>query len=332
MRSILIACIICLLSTPKSFSQNTKLIDSLKNALKNHPSEDSAKVAILTLLHENIMFSKPLEAKKYAEEELRISKNINYKEGIGKGLLHLADFYSNRNSSDSALYYYNKAKATFVDTKSYRGILFSNYSIADILRSQGDFNNAIKITKENLLLIEKNEKNTIAKAKFKGAQYNNLASVYKEKGDYKLALIEALKALDLFTEIKDTIRTADVLRLLGDLEYESENYENSLQYFNEAIGIYTTENDVIYLSYGKNSAGNTLKKLGRIDEAKTYQKQAIALSRKHKVNSALANALNDLGELLIIEEKYKKAQVSFHEAKKISEKENLKMSSINERY
>ncbi len=329
MRTICIVCIVYLLSTPKSFAQNTKLIDSLKNVLKNHPTEDSVKVYILTLLHENIMFSKPLEAKKYAEEELRISKSINYKVGIGKGLLHLADFYSNRNSSDSALYYYNQAKATFIGINSYRGILFSNYSIADILRSRGDYNNAIKITQDNLKLIEENEKDSISKAKFMGAQYNNLAAVYKEKGDYKLALIEALKALNLFTKIEDNIRKADILKLLGDLEYQSENYENSLQYLNEAIAIYSAENDIIYLSYGKNAAGNTLKKLGRFKEAKNYQKQAIALSRKHKVNSALANALNDLGELFILEKKYQKAKGSFHEAKEISEKENIKLSSIN---
>ncbi|WP_343909575.1 tetratricopeptide repeat protein [Aquimarina litoralis] len=310
-------------------SQNLKLIDSLKNALDNHSEEDSVRVDILTELHEKLMFSAPLKAKKYAEEELKISKKINYKMGIGKGLLHLGDFYNNRNNLDSALYYYKQAKEEFNNRNSYRGTLFVNYSMADILRSKGDFENAIHIILENLELIEGNEKVDKAKAKFKGAQYNSLATIYMEKGNYKLALIEALKALELFTEINDVMRKADILKLLGDLEYATENYKKALTYFKEAMAIYLAQNDEIYLSYAKNSAGNTLKKLNRINEAQTHYEEAIKLARKHEAKSPLANALYNLGELFNIEKKYEKAKASFIESKEITEGEDIKIGIIN---
>ncbi|WP_103069528.1 tetratricopeptide repeat protein [Aquimarina sediminis] len=331
MRFLVLLVLTFILFIPELSAQDKKLVDSLKNVLNSYPHQDSTRVTILTLLHEKLMFSKPLEAKRYAEEELEISKKINYKKGIGKGLLHLADFYTNRNNSDSALYYYNEAKATFNDIGSYRGLLFSNHSIADILRSKGDFEGAIKLTQENLQLIEKEEKNNIAKAKFTGAQYNSLTNIYVEKGSYKLAMIQAIKALELFTEIKDITRKADILKLLGDLEYASENYENSLKYFEEAIAIYTKENDVVYLAYAKNSAAKTLKKLGRISDAETYLKQTIELSRKHKTQASLASSLNDLGQLQIDQKEYKKAKMNFTEAKEIAQKEDIKIALINSR-
>ncbi|WP_299605520.1 tetratricopeptide repeat protein [uncultured Aquimarina sp.] len=310
-------------------SQNLKLIDSLKNALDNHIEEDSVRVDILTELHEKLMFSSPLKAKKYAEEELKISKKIDYKMGIGKGLLHLGDFYTNRSNLDSALYYYKQAKQEFSNRNSYRGTLFVNYSIADILRSKGDFESAIHIILENLELIEENEKVDKAKAKFKGAQYNSLATIYMEKGNYKLALIEALKALELFTEINDVMRKADILKLLGDLEYATENHKKALTYFKEAMAIYLAQNDEIYLSYAKNSAGNALKKLNRINEAQTHYEEAIKLARKHEAKSPLANALYNLGELFNIEKKYEKAKASFIESKEITEGEDIKIGIIN---
>ncbi|MBO6881725.1 MAG: hypothetical protein JJ870_14305, partial [Winogradskyella sp.] len=101
------------LITQLGFSQHKELIDSLKLELKKRTIDDSIKVSILTRLHEKLMFSKPEEAKQYALEELRISKKINYKRGLGVGNLHLGNYHSNRSENDSALYYYNKGKAYF---------------------------------------------------------------------------------------------------------------------------------------------------------------------------------------------------------------------------
>jgi non-homologous end joining protein Ku len=58
-------------------SQNTKFIDSLKLELESRKTDDSIKVSILAMLHEKLMFSKPEEAKKYAEQELEITSIFN---------------------------------------------------------------------------------------------------------------------------------------------------------------------------------------------------------------------------------------------------------------
>jgi tetratricopeptide (TPR) repeat protein len=312
-------------------SQNNrdKEIDSLQQVLNSHKAEDSIRVDILTDLNEKLMFSNPELAKKYAEEELKISQKINYQIGIGKGNLHLGNYFVNRNNNDSALHYYNKAKNIFVLQNNTRGIIFVNYSISDIERIKGNYDTAINMTKENLELINQNESNPISRAKFSGAQHNSLAVIYMEKGSNKLALLEALKAYDLFDEINDNVRKADVLKLLGDLEYTRENYNESLSYFNEAINVYKSEDDDFYMAYALNTAGKALKELNKIEEAKNYQNQVLELAKKNKAQATQAFALNDLGELSIINKEYNEARKYFLEALKITTKEDIKTGVIS---
>ena len=64
------------------------------------------------------------------------------------------------------------------------------------------------------------------------------------KGDYKLALIDATKALDMFNEVNDVTRAADTNKLLGDLESLQANYNESYNYYLNAINVYKEQNDV----------------------------------------------------------------------------------------
>jgi len=158
-------------------SQNTKFIDSLKLELESRKTDDSIKVSILAMLHEKLMFSKPEEAKKYAEQELEISKKINYKKGLGAGNMHLGNYYANRIENDSAIYYFNKAKSYFKEINSQRGIIFINHSLASIEGIQGNYDNAIALNEENIKLILETEKGD-SKIKFIGAQYSSLSYIY----------------------------------------------------------------------------------------------------------------------------------------------------------
>ena len=310
-------------------SQNQKTIDSLKLLLKKHQAEDSIRVDILTHLHENIMFSKPEEAKKYALEELRISEKINMSSGIAKGNMHLADYYMNKNVSDSAVFYYNRAKEIFIKINHSRGVVFVNYSLAGIMQSQGNYDESVGLLNENLHLIDKNETNEIGKIKFSAGSFHSLAAIYMAKGDYKLALIDATKALDMFNEVNDVTRAADTNKLLGDLESLQANYNESYNYYLNAIKVYKEQNDIFYLALAYNAIGKVLIELNQLDEAESYQKQSVDLSRKNQDNATLTAALRDYGDILISKNQLDQASVVLNESKSIAEKEDIKLSIIN---
>lgn len=311
------------------FTQNTKLIDSLKLELTARKTDDSLKVIILTKLHENLMFSTPEEAKKYAKQGLEISKKINYKKGLGIGYMHLGNYYSNRSENDSAYYYYNISKKYFEEIKSIRGLIFINHSLSTIEHQKGHFDKAIKINEENIKLINDHEKDDDSRKKFVGAQYVSLSNIYIEKGNYNIALTNSLKAVALFEEINDLTRKADALKQIGDIEYALKNYKSSVKYFKEAIKIYTDFDDKVYLAYAYNSLGLAYDELNQFANALESHEKAISFAREINDKSTISSALHNLGELHIEEREFEKARKALLESKAISEEENLKLNIAN---
>lgn len=329
MRRRIIITFVIVAFTPLLFSQQSKLIDSLKLALKNHPQDDSIKVSILTRLHEKLMFSQPEEAKQYALQELEVSKAIGYKRGLGLGHMHLGNYHVNRGENDSALYYYNIGKSFFKQVKSTRGIIFINYSIADIKRLSGQLDEAIALTRETLQTIKDNEADSELKTKLIGAQHNSLATIYLEKGSFKLALEEALKALKCFESINDESRTADALKLLGDIESGLENYDSSIGYFKKAIVLYKKLDDKMYAAYAYNSLGISYQNLKIYTEAKKQFNLGIENSKAVGNKMSLSNSLHNLAELEITDKNYGEARRLLMEAKSITEAENLQLGLAN---
>jgi tetratricopeptide (TPR) repeat protein len=311
------------------YAQNTILIDSLKHELKNRKENDSVKVIILTKLHEKLMFSKPEEARAYALKELEISKQIGYKRGIAIGNMHIGNYYGNRNENDSALYYFNKAKKLFKDINSTRGFIFTNHSLSSIKQSTGYLNEAIAITKETLTFIEEHEEEGDLKTKFIGAQHTALANIYIEKGHYKIALIEALKALECFEKINHQSRKADVIKQIGDIESGLENHKSSISYYKQAIDAYKKLDDKMYLAYAYTSLGISYQNLEDYENAETSYNLAITNSKAIEDKWSLTNAMHNLAELEIINQNYGKAKELLLNAKALAEEENLRLSLAN---
>ena len=329
MRNLLAIFIAFIFINETAVAQNTKLIDSLRTELKQHKKDDSLKVIILTKLHEKLMFSKPEEAKMYAHIELDISKKIDYKKGIAVGNMHLGNYHGNRSENDSALFYYEKAKTMFTEINQTRGIIFVNHSLSDITRLKGDLDGAIKISKETLELIKTHEKEGDLKTKFIGSQHNALSNIYIEKGNYKIALIEAFKALKCFEDINHETRKADVLKQIGDIESGLGNHEASIDYFNQAIEIYERFEDKMYAAYAYNSLGISYQNLKDYNNATKNYELAISYSREVEDNLSLSNALHNQAELKIIKNNYTEAKKLLMDAKTIAEKEDLKLSLVN---
>ncbi|MCK0157564.1 tetratricopeptide repeat protein [Cellulophaga sp. F20128] len=307
-------------------SQNTKRIDSLKSELQNRTQVDSITVALLSTLSEALMFSQPKEARSYALKEIETAKKIGFRKGIASGNMHLGNYYGNRNENDSALYYFNIAKKHFKEIKSTRGLIFINHSLSVIQESTGNLDEAIRITKETLKLIEEHEEDGDLKTKFIGAQHNALANRYIEKGNFKIALIEAFKALECFEAIQHKSRKADVIKQIGDIESGLENHDSSITYFNQAIEIYKNLGEKIYLAYTYNSLGISYQNLKNYEKAKASYNLAITFAKEVEDKSALTNAYNNLAGLEIINKNYSIAKQLLIEAQKIAEEENLQLS------
>ncbi|TBN04846.1 tetratricopeptide repeat protein [Hyunsoonleella flava] len=310
-------------------AQNKALIDSLKYELEHIKTGDSIKVNILINLNKNLKYSKPDEAKAYALKGIEISNRINHKFGIAACNMQIGDYYLNKSENDSALHYYAIAKRNFQDISYTRGLIFINHATSIVKETSGDLDEAIAITKDNLKLIEETEDDDDpSKIKFLGSHHDALSIRYAEKGNYKIALKEALKALEYFEKAKDS-RRAGALEQIGIIQSTQKNYEEAIKYYKQAAEIYEKEHQEWSLTYVNTSLGSSYKKLDDYFSAEKHYALAIKYANEFEDKFALSYAITGLAELEMENENYAKAEAYFQEVKTIAEEENYKLNLSN---
>lgn len=103
-----LALIFVLLLNQYLFSQNKLNIDSLLTVYKNQPL-DTVKIRTVNHIINYYMYRSSAETKKYALEQLDMSKKIDFKSGLALANYHLGNLYHNTSQLDSAKYYYKKS-------------------------------------------------------------------------------------------------------------------------------------------------------------------------------------------------------------------------------
>ena len=308
-------------------AQKQKERDSLQIVLDTI-TDPLSKAKILGRLHEITMFSNPELARSYAEEGLLVSEQIGYLKGVGVGYMQIANYFTNRNENDSAIHYYKIAQTKFEEAKSIRGLIFVTHSLAGIERDRGNYDSAIALVNKNISLYETRDTTQTDLGDFNliGAEYEVLGSIYMDKGSYRLALQETLKAARFFKEIQDDIREADALAQLGNIEFAMNNYASSLAYCENALEIYGQHDDKAYQAYAANAAGLAAAELGYTDKAIEYQYLAIDFAREAGVKSALSVALKDMGRIHIENKNYTEAKKLLNESLQIAREIDIKLN------
>lgn len=316
-----------LLQFAVTYGQSQMYIDSLKTELKES-TNDSIKVVLLTMLHEKLMFSKPEIAKKYADQEIDIYNRTGSEFAYGLGNLHIGDYFYNKSMNDTALYHYQLAKTFFKKNNKTRGLIFVDFTIGDIYKSQGDYETALKIFTNSLIEIERNIKDEPYKSQFLASSHLSIGSCHFEKGDLNLALKKSLIAVSYFEKINDELRTADNYKQLGDIETKLNHLSFALDYYSKARDLYKKNNDNIYEANTIISIGAVYLLQGNLTKAESFYLKGIELSRKFNLKGSLSNALNDYGQILTNKGNLNEAENTLKEAHDIANKEQLTLQVI----
>ncbi len=329
MKKFVIASVIMLVQYCVLHAQKNEVIDSLKHELRQRKTEDSIKVSILINLNKHLKYSKPEDAKAYALQGINISNRINHKFGIAACNMHVGDYYLNKSENDSALYYYAIAKKGFEEISYTRGLIFINHATSIVKEIKGELDEAIAITIDNLKLIEETEEDDDpSKIKFIGAHHDALSIRYAEKGNYRIALKEAFKALECFEKVEDS-RRAGALEQIGIIQSTQKNYKSAINYYEQAAKIYEAEGQEWSLTYVNTSLGSTYQKLGDYKNAKKHYNLAINYSEEFDDKFALTDAIIGIAELEFKNENIEKAEGYFQKAKIIAEEENYNLNLSN---
>lgn len=273
-------------------SQNNKRIDSLKQAYSTQLN-DSIKVKTISALYNAFLYKDIEIAKKYAQEELALSKEINFEKGIASSLYHLGVYYNNIDKIDSAKIYYTQSLKRYKKLEEEASIANVNHGFAILEYSQGNYTKALDILDENIVLYSKPPIDSSSLA----VTYVLRGGIYRQKGNYKIALKESLAALRIYENLDEAIRKADALGQLAAVEFNLENFKKSIEYNSEALKVYQEYNDHIYSAQALNDIGNTYYYLEAYDDALTYLKQGLSILEKSNAKDLLATVLGNMGKV-----------------------------------
>jgi Tfp pilus assembly protein PilF len=327
------------------FLGQKKEIDSLKNHFSTIKSDSLKSSEVLKAI--TFYYKKgDLEVyRKLIEYDLKRESSHN-KTNIAKKLLMFGRYYKKKGILDSAMFQYNKSLSLFKELKDDAGIVNVNSSIANVLKSKGDFRNAIIKYNETLSFYEKdsskNRRNILSIKLNLGSLYGRLEDwkkaealneevfknpiIKKNNRMYSSICInlvgiktklkkykEALKFAKISEKIeKRTKSLGNLYNNIGSIFVEQLNYKEADVYYKKSLQQYQKigSNDGVLKSF--NNLGNNLTKWGKLNEAEKYLLKSNKILIKKGEPSSLIHNYKMLRDLYVKKENYKLAYNYYH--------------------
>jgi diguanylate cyclase (GGDEF)-like protein len=162
----------------------------------------------------------------YYHQSLRISKQIGKTNSLGGLLNNIAILYSTMKMNERALYYYEEAQSFSKQEHNYKVYFLTTYNLITEYLKNGNFDEAKHHAQafHELLSIKKDI-----------LQYDALwkliqGKIAHHKGDMEVALANIQEAIERFSEDEDVIGVNDCYLMVGRIMFDSQKYEQALEY------------------------------------------------------------------------------------------------------
>lgn len=283
------------------FSQNKKR-DSIKNLVDTYKERDSIRVkALLNLssynFKDNLKGNLPLLA-----EALSISKEIDYKTGIGNSYLRLSKFHLLKGELSKSLEKALSSKDIFKSLNKNDNIILSNSSIAQVYTKTERYNKSLVIHLENIDLM-KNKPSSPNKASFyfyAANNYKNLKDLEKTEQYYK-------EALKISKEANFEIGVMISNSCLGNLYNDKGDYQKAIEILKKILPFYRTAKQESNIAATYFSLARSYKGLKKYKLAIENNEKAIDFYEKQKRLYLLKESYKNQSDYYELASKYLKS-------------------------
>lgn len=265
-----------------SFGEN-KTIDSLENEIrrlksnlfKSNYSTDTAYISTLLLLSNEYYISKPETAYNLCREAEKLSKKINYTEGLISSYGFLAYFAQLKGLTHEALHYYELSIPVYLSELNYRDLATTLNNISRIYLDQGDTTISLDYYTKGLFYSRKASDSSGI-----GLTLNNIGFVWFLKKDLVKAHAYFDSSLSVRKAIHDLRGVAEVFVNLGAIFRTVNNPDSSLYYFSMALKIQRLIQDKRGLCYSWNNIGHAYFLKNDVNLAIKYADSSLAQSTR----------------------------------------------------
>jgi signal transduction histidine kinase/Tfp pilus assembly protein PilF len=301
----------------------TPKADSLKKALTTVGS-DTSRVNTLIGLCWELRTTAPETAIQYADEAVKLSRVLKFKNGEAKGLNNIGVVYHLQGEYDKSLKFYNQAAGVYKSASNDRGLANVYSNIASVYQAKSNYTKAMEYYRISL--------ETAKKAGDKQRQAIALGSmgiVYYDQGYYATALECYLESLSLREELNDQQGQAYVLGNIGLIYDAQKRYPLALQYYSRSLRIRQQLEDQFGIATALINIGMVHYALEQYDASLDYFTNALEVSEQSNFNKGIAASLNNIGDVYCELEDYDKALEYLEKALKVNIEMNDAQGTAN---
>ena len=305
-----------------SIQSQNKVIDSLKNELKNHKAKDTIRVKLLNHLAFHNYRNNPPQAFKYIKESFALAQEIKSDKSIAHCFYINAIIYTEQANFIEAIKNYEQAIQLYTLQNDLKGLEKCKNALGVLYSYKGDYNLSLKSYEEGkAIAVKLGDKKGINKYLY------NIGNVYLNTGDYQKAKENFNESLKINKKENDSLGMFSNLNSIASVYYEQGNYPLSLNYFNQSLYVAQKIKDSIGIFRSFNNIGNVYRLQGLKDKALLYYNKALAI-RAASFNVKNITALkNNIAGIFYDKNDFKSAEKYYLESivlsKGIDDKVNL---------
>lgn len=285
----------------------------------------------------------------YAKEALKVSEEVDYKQGIALAYDMLGSYYSDCSKHDSARMYYikgidysrqynleehsgdiynnlgglylkeaeNEQALSYFDTALKNAVKYKNYllqakvqtNMATIYYSMSIYSKALEHYLYGLDMYER-----IGNNDGKGMLYLNLANVYFRLEDYKNAIAFADSSIALATRVNSDWSKISAYTTYAMVYSEQGKYDSSLSSLTRALRLSQKVKNPFYCNLLNENIAECFMKMGKVDTAHKLYEAALKTSVEIEDKEGVYVAYKGLGDVLLAKNNKHQAKVYYDKA------------------
>ncbi len=129
------------------------------------------------------------------------------------------------------------------------------------------------------------------------ATYGNVGHFHEKAGQYDSALFYQTKAREIYLQLDDKVGLARIYDNLGSIYEDKENYQAAKRNFESAYFINNELGNEVEAIINLNNLGDISRKTGSLEEALSFTRQALAMSKSLGHKYQMGSAYKDLSKI-----------------------------------
>ncbi|MEZ4902164.1 MAG: tetratricopeptide repeat protein [Spirosomataceae bacterium] len=292
-----------------------KMVDSLRQWLAVHPTQDSMRVVNLHRLAYRLSEIDQAAAWRYANEANDLAKKLNNRVNLGQSFINYAILESQEGNYAQGQEYYLKALRLFEQRGWERGVAICLNNIAENYKTMGQVDKALEYTFRALELNKKNdEKRGIA------VNHEQIGELYRRKGRFEESLKFLRTGISFAKEAdQNYLILPQILLSIARNHNDRRDFSMALYYLEQATNQSEQHGEKLLQIQCYEEMARTYRMQQKYDKAKGYLQKAYQIAQVFGSVVERANLNKQLAQLAEMQGDFSSSLAHFKAFKVLSD-------------